>query len=120
LEEWSADAAKLRDTPVVVYHDNWAYMLRWLGMKKVAALEVKPGIPPTPSHLQDVLAASKRSGVKLILLTPFDNDDAAKWLAGQTGARMIRLPFTVGGTEDAKTLDALFSQTIFLLKDAAR
>lgn len=118
LGKWSADAASLRGVPVVVYHDGWAYMLRWLGMKKIASLEAKPGVPPTPTHLQIVLAAARSSGVKLILLTPFDNDDAAKWLSGQTGAQIVRLPFTVGGTGEADTLEALFGQTISLLKGA--
>ncbi len=112
IARWESGAAALRGLPVVVYHDEWAYMNRWLGLKEVATLEAKPGVPPTPSHLRDVLAAAKGSGVKIILLSPFDNDEAARWLAGQTGAQIVRLPFTVGGAEGADTLEAVFAQTL--------
>lgn len=116
--KWASDAAKLQGVPVVVYHDQWNYLNRWLGLKEVAALEDKPGVPPTPSHLQDVLATSKASGVKIILLTPFDNGDAAQWLAEQTGAKIVRLPFTVGGTDGTDTLLSMFEQTLSLIEGA--
>lgn len=118
VKAWENAAAKLRGLPVVVYHDNWLYLNRWLGLKEVATLEVKPGIPPTPSHLQDVLAASKAAGVKVIILAPFDNDDAANWLGEQTGAKVLRLPFTVGGTAEADTLRSLYQTTVSQISGA--
>ncbi|MDB5490822.1 MAG: metal ion transporter substrate-binding protein [Micavibrio sp.] len=109
----SESAAKsLKGAPVVVYHDEWAYLNRWLGLNEVATLEAKPGIPPTASHLQDVLATSRNAGVKMILLAPFDDDQAAKWLAGQIGAKIVRLPFTVGGRPGTETLQATFETTV--------
>ena len=118
IKKWQDGAAKLRGLPVVVYHDNWAYLNRWLGLKEVATLEVKPGIPPTPSHLQDVLAAAKAAGVKTIILAPFDDDEAAHWLAEQTGAKIIHLPFTVGGIDSTDTLQATFDRTLSALEGA--
>ncbi len=116
---WAQDAASLRGAPIVVYHDNFNYLNRWLGLKEVATLEVKPGVPPTPSHLQTVLSAAQNAKVKTIVLAPFDNDEAAQWLASQTGAKIVRLPFTVGGTDGADTLDAMFGRTVSLLKGAS-
>ena len=116
IQKWQARAAKLRDVPVVVYHNNWNYLIRWLGMKQIHTLEVKPGIPPTPSHLQAVLAASKAAGVKLIMLTPFDNSQGSQWLAEQINAKIVLLPFTVGGMEDTDTLEAVFERTLSILE----
>lgn len=113
------DAAGLQGKPIVVYHDNFNYLNRWLGLKEVATLEVKPGVPPTPSHLQTVLSTAQNARVKVIVLAPFDNDEAAQWLASQTGANIVRLPFTVGGTDGADTLDAVFDKTVTLLKGAS-
>ncbi len=116
VSKWSNDAAALKGTSVVTYHESWAYLLRWLGMEQVATLEVKPGVPPTASHLQDVLQTAKSSNAKLILLSPFDNDQAAKWLSSQTGAKVVRLPFTVGGLPGTDTLLSVFDKTIATLK----
>jgi zinc/manganese transport system substrate-binding protein len=120
IAKWQGDAGKLKGTPIVVYHDEWAYLNRWLGLKEIATLEVKPGVPPTPSHLQDVLAASKAANVKAIVLAPFDDDDAAKWLAGQTGAKIVHLPFTVGGMDGTDTLNATFDKTLSQLEGATQ
>jgi zinc/manganese transport system substrate-binding protein len=120
MKQWEAGAAKVRGVPVVVYHDEWNYMIRWLGLKEVTTLEVKPGIPPTPSHLQDVLAASKAAGVKMILLAPFDDIQAAEWLAAQTGAKIVHLPFTVGGLDGTDTLQATFDRTVSSIEGAAQ
>ena len=119
VKKWQAGAASLHGVPVIVYHDEWAYLNRWLGLKEIATLEVKPGVPPTPSHLQDVLAAAKTANVKTIVLAPFDDDEAANWLAQQTGAKVVHLPFTVGGADGADTLEKMFELTLSRLKGAA-
>lgn len=120
LQKWQAAAAGLKGLPIIVYHDEWAYLNNWLGLNEVTTLEVKPGIPPTPSHLQDVLAAAKSSGAKTIILAPFDDDAAANWLTEQVGGKILHLPFTVGGTSGADTLDATFDKTVTQLKEAAK
>ena len=120
IQAWSTLGASLRVLPVVVYHDEWAYLNAWLGLNEIATLEAKPGVPPTPAHLHAVLDAATAAKVKVILLSPFDNDDAAEWLSEKTGAKLVRLPFTVGGTEGADTLDKVFQQTVAEIKAAAQ
>lgn len=115
INQWQAKGKSLQGVSVVAYHEAWVYLNRWLGLKAIATLEVKPGVPPTTSHLQDVLAASRDKGLRFIILAPFDDDQAAKWLAQQTGAKILRLPFTVGGVHGADTLNATFDQTLSLL-----
>lgn len=120
IQGWASAAQSLRGLQVVVYHDEWAYLNQWLGLQEVATLEAKPGVPPTPAHLQQVLAAAQAAQVKVILLSPFENDDAAEWLSEKTGAKLVRLPFTVGGMKGADSLQVVFQQTIDTLKAAAR
>ena len=119
IQGWASAAQSLRGMPVIVYHDEWAYLNQWLGLKEIATLEPKPGVPPTPAHLQQVLAAAQAAQVKVILLAPFDNDDAAEWLSEKTGAKLVRLPFTVGGSDDSDSLEKVFQKTVDLLKASA-
>ena len=51
---WEKTAARLKDVPVVVHHRDLSYLLAWLGMREVAALEPKPGLPPRPAHLGEL------------------------------------------------------------------
>ncbi|QQG36156.1 MAG: zinc ABC transporter substrate-binding protein [Micavibrio aeruginosavorus] len=118
-DEWERLGASLRGMKVVVYHTNWAYLINWLALESTATLEPKPGIPPTASHLKAVLTAVEGHDVKAILVAPFENPEAAEWLAGKSGIPVIRLPYTVGGSDKAGDLEGLFSETIRLLREAS-
>lgn len=112
LEIWQNKAASLKGSKVVVYHNAWAYLINWLGMDVVATLEPKPGLPPTASHLEKVLQQIKGQDIKAILVAPYENEDAAQWLASKSDIQIVKLPFTVGGSDKANTLEELFEETI--------
>jgi zinc/manganese transport system substrate-binding protein len=118
IERWESEAAELSGVYVVVHHKSFAYLLEWLKMRKAVALEEKPGIPPTTSHLQSLLQTLRQDPATLIIRTPYDPDDASEWLSQQTGIPALVLPFTVGGDAESGDLFALFDRTITLLKRA--
>src|SRR6185295_20350514 len=55
IANWGKQAAPLKGAPIVVQHKAFTYLEEWLGLKEIAALEPKPGVEPTTSHLTDVL-----------------------------------------------------------------
>src|SRR5690606_14915918 len=55
IERWTKAAKPLRGMQIVVHHDSWPYLAAWLGLEEIAALEPKPGLPPTASHLATLL-----------------------------------------------------------------
>jgi zinc/manganese transport system substrate-binding protein len=118
IRQWENTATPLKGKQVVVYHNAWAYLIKWLGMDVVATLEPKPGIPPTASHLENVLKNVQGKNVTAILVAPYENMDAAEWLSGKTGIPVLKQPFTVGGNNQAKDLKGLFDETIRLLKES--
>ncbi|OIN86888.1 MAG: hypothetical protein AUJ12_04575 [Alphaproteobacteria bacterium CG1_02_46_17] len=109
---WGKKAASLQGQNVVVYHEGWAYLLDWLKIRQVAALEPKPGIPPSASHLQDVLKSVEGKQIKAILVSPYQNPKAAEWLSEKTGIPVVGLAYTVGGNDRADTLEHLYDDTI--------
>ena len=117
ISRWESEAAALKGKPVVVHHQSFTYLINWLGMKRVGTLEPKPGIPPTTSHLRNLLQKLRSSPADVIIRTPYDPDGASKWLSEKTGTRAIVLPYTVGGDEQSGDLFALFDRTIALLKE---
>ena len=102
---------------VVVYHEAWAYFLHWSGLTRVASLEALPGIPPSASHLQDVLERSRGAGADVILRAPYEPRDASDWLSARTGIPVVELPYTVGGHPEADDLVSLFDVTLKLLEE---
>jgi zinc/manganese transport system substrate-binding protein len=112
LANWERQAAPLKGVPVVVQHKAFTYLVDWLGMREVAALEPKPGIEPTTSHLAEVLALLQREPAKMVLRAAYQGDRASQWLAGRAKIKAVTLPFTVGGTEGARDLFGLYDDTI--------
>ena len=119
IARWEREGAKLKGVPVLVQHKGFPYLLDWLGMKEVAALEPKPGIEPTTSHLAEVLATVQKQPVKMVIRAAYQSDRASQWIAERAKINAVVLPFTVGGDDAAKDLFGLFEDTVQrLLKGA--
>src|SRR5664279_1331766 len=112
IARWTAQAAPLRGVPVVSQHKAFVYLYDWLGLKEVALLEPKPGVEPTASHLQEVLATLKSAPAKMVLYAAYQDPRPSEWLSKNAGIAAVKVPFTVGGTEGAKNLFGLFADTV--------
>jgi zinc/manganese transport system substrate-binding protein len=120
IARWEQQAAPLRGARVVVHHEDWTYLLNWLGMKEVASLEPKPGIPPTPGHLAELLALMQRDPAKMIIYAAYNDPKAAEFLSSRSKIPAVMLPFTVGGSDKARDLLSLFDDTIARLLAGAK
>jgi zinc/manganese transport system substrate-binding protein len=117
---WEAKAAPLRDVAVVVYHSDQRYLEHWLGLRELAALEPKPGVPPSAGYLADLVARLEATPPAMILRNAYNDARAPEWLAERVDAPVVVLPFSVGGTPDAPDLFGLFDATLERLLAAAR
>src|SRR5713226_9480121 len=111
-QRWQQQAAPLKGVPVVVYHKDMSYFINWAGMREAGSLEPKPGIPPTPTHLAELVERMKRDPAKAVVYSPYNNPGAAQFLSERAKIPNVMLPFTVGGTDRAKDLFGLFDDTI--------
>ena len=96
---WQAALAKIKGQPVVAWHTSWRYFAGYTGMNIVGFMEPKPGVPPSPSHLAGLVQTMKQSGAKVIIMEPFYDRKMADFVAGKTGAKVLILPPSVGGTK---------------------
>jgi zinc/manganese transport system substrate-binding protein len=112
IQKWESQAAPLKGKPIVVMHSDQSYLCRWLGMQQVAAIEPKPGMPPTAGYLGQLVTKLKASPPKAILVNAYNDPKAAKWLSERVNAPVIVLPFSVGGSTEAKDLFGLFDDTL--------
>src|SRR3954463_1784749 len=112
MARWATQAAPLKGVPVVSQHKGYVYLYDWLGLKEIAVLEPKPGIEPTASHLQNVLATLKATPARMIIYSAYQDPRAAEWLSTNAGIPAVKVPFTVGGNERAKDLFGLYDDTV--------
>lgn len=112
IAHWEAQAIRLKGVPLVEHHKGFTYLIGWLGMREVGDLEPKPGLPPTTSHLAELVEQMKRAPAKLIVYSSYDDPRAAAFLSQRTGIPSVMLPFTVGGSDRAKDLFGYFDDLI--------
>lgn len=112
MARWEKEAAPLRGVPVLVHHSSFVYLSHWLGMKEVGTLEPKPGVEPSSGHLTGLLAQQQATPARMVLRTAYNHDGPSQWMAGKAGIPAVLLPYTVGGTAEAKDLFGLFDDIL--------
>jgi zinc/manganese transport system substrate-binding protein len=112
IARWESKAAPLKGVPVVVIHRDQAYLCHWLGLVEVAAIEPKPGLPPTTSYLASLVTRLSASPPRMILRNAYNDSKAVTWLSERIHAPVVTLPYSVGGTPEAKDLFGLFDDTL--------
>jgi len=102
LAEWERILAPFKGQQVVAYHNSWLYFGDRFGLKIDLFLEPKPGVPPTPTHLAEVITKMKQDKVHVIIVDPYLNRRTAETVAEKTGATVVdvsQFPGGMKGTE---------------------
>lgn len=118
IQRWEGRARPLRGARAITHHNSWVYLERWLGIEAVANLEAIPGLPPTATHLSRLTSRFSEGGADFIIRSPYQDARPSEWLSKRIGVEAIVLPLTVGGTEEARDLFALYDDIIDRLLDA--
>lgn len=120
IARWETQAAPLKGVPVVVIHRDQAYLCHWLGLREEAAIEPKPGVPPSAGYLAQLVTRLTAAPPRMILRNAYNDSKAVDWLSQRIHAPVVLLPFSVGGTPEAKDLFGLFDDTIARLLAAGK
>ena len=117
LLRWEKDIESIKDQRIIIHHKSFDYLFNWMELDEVAALEVKPGIPPTASHLKNILQDINNNPADIIVISPYDPSEGALWLSKQTKIPVVTLPCTIGGNEESINLFALFDSSIKIMQN---
>jgi ABC-type Zn uptake system ZnuABC Zn-binding protein ZnuA len=118
MVKWAKTLAPYQGAKIVVYHDSWPYFTKRFGLDTVGYVEPKPGVPPPPSHVSELADLIKREQVKVIIMEPYHERSIPDLLARQTGATVLVLAPTVGGTPGTDDYVALFDTDVARLAEA--
>ncbi|MBN1587080.1 MAG: zinc ABC transporter substrate-binding protein [Candidatus Omnitrophica bacterium] len=97
IVRWRQEIAPLQGKEAVAYHNEWPYLTNFAGLRVDYFLEPKPGIPPTPKHVQFLENYMRQKGIHVILQSNSSPNAASRKLAEATGARLVTLCHNVGG-----------------------
>src|SRR5256885_5176 len=97
LQEWGTAMSPFKGQHIAAYHDSWPYFGHRFGINIDIFLEPKPGIPPSPSHLTEVIAQMKAQHVKAVIVEPYHDRRVAEKAASATGAKVVEFSQFPGG-----------------------
>ena len=120
IKKWEEELKPLAGLKVVTYHDSLTYFAKRFGINVIGQIELRPAIPPTPSHVLELEEKMKTEGVKLILIEPYYNIDAANEIAKSTGAKVCIFSDAVGGMPGINSYIGLFDYDIAKIIDAMK
>ena len=103
MARWSADLGPFKGAKVIVDHNMWPYFLTRFGIIQAGSIEERPGIPPTPGHLTNLIAFMKADKIRVVLTVPWADRRLAERVAEEAGAKAVVVANAVGAVRGADT-----------------
>ncbi len=91
LGGWFKTALPLYGSKIVTYHKSWGYLQKLLNLQLIETIEVKPGVPPTPKHVFNVVKKIKEHKINYIIGASYFPEYKMKNVAEKTGVKLIVL-----------------------------
>lgn len=117
IAEWNKKLKALQGKKIITYHKSFSYFSDWSGIIITDFVEPKPGIPPNPGHLLELIDKIKAEKIPLILSENYYDPKASQQLAEKSGAKFLIVPTSVDGDASVKTYEGLFENLVQKLSE---
>lgn len=118
LGGWMKDGLELKGKKIVAYHKNWIYFKTLLGIDVVGYVEPKPGIPPSPKHVEQLINSMKENNVKVIIAANYFDESKVKKISQKVNATPVIVPLYVKGNVEIDDIFKLYELWVAKLKSA--
>jgi zinc/manganese transport system substrate-binding protein len=117
IKELEKKAAPLSGINIVTQAEHSAYLLSWLKVHNAAVVEPHVGVPPGPADMARIVNLIPTAGAKFVLHAAYEDPRSSKFVAEKAGVPLIKVPFTLGGTEDGKTYKDFYTTSVQRMLD---
>jgi len=120
LPGWQKRMQPFAGREIVTYHTTFTYFVRRFGLTVAGYVEPKPGIPPTPLHITQLITAMRERSIGTIGVEQYYELNVPRTVASAVNGTVIRLISSVGGIEDAQSYITLIEHNIAELERTIR
>ena len=120
LGGWFEEGEVFRGREMVCYHKEWDYFSRRFDVRCAAFVEPKPGIPPTPGHVAELMEIIRSRGIPVVFSANFYDQSQVRRIAERTGAEAVIVPANAAGAPGTETYIDLISSWVHELATAFR
>jgi zinc/manganese transport system substrate-binding protein len=118
LGGWLKQGLIFRGKEMACYHKEWDYFSREFGIPCVDYVEPKPGIPPTPKHVRELIELMQQRHVRVLLSPGYFDHNQIRQVAERTGAKAVIVPSNVGGAPGVNNFFDLIGNIVGSLAQA--
>ena len=118
LAEWETKLSALKTVPIVAYHNSWPYFARRFRLDVVGFIETKPSVPPSPSHLAEIVRSMRERSARIVMREPHEPERDVAFVANKVGAKVVTLAASVGALPKTDDYISLFDVNVEALTSA--
>jgi ABC-type Zn uptake system ZnuABC Zn-binding protein ZnuA len=118
LGGWLKEAEVFKGKEIACYHKEWEYFSNRYKVTCVEYIEAKPGIPPTPGHVQEVIALMREKKIPALFAANYFSRSQIQQVAEKTGAKAVIVPAQTDGAPGVNTYFDLMNTWITSLAAA--
>jgi len=118
LGGWLAAMRPHAGKKLIPYHRNWSYFVHRFGLVVPIELEPKPGIPPSPGRVTEVIQRVKAEKIKVLLMATYFARQAPDLVASQTGITVVECAMFPGAQPESTDYFTLFDNMVNRLSAA--
>lgn len=96
LGGWLKQGESFRGKQMICYHKNWAYLEDRWDVKCADYVEAKPGIPPTPGHVAELIKMMKEQHITVLFAASYFDRQKVETVANRAGATLVQVPMAPG------------------------
>lgn len=120
LGGWMKEAEVFRGRNMICYHKNWVYFEDRFGVRCANYVEAKPGIPPTPRHVGELIEQMRGQGIRVLLGANYFDRGKIDSVAERGGAVPVVVALYSDGSSGAEGYFAVVDDWISRLSEAFR
>ena len=99
LGGWLEEAESFRDRQIICYHKNWTYLEDRFQVSCTDYVEAKPGIPPTPRHVAQLIGRMRSEDLNVLLAATYFDAGKVATVATRGGATVVHVPLAPGAVQ---------------------
>ena len=117
---WDKRLAAVKGREMFTRHRTMTYFCDWTGIVCRAELEPRPGVPPPPSHLADLVVVAQKENVKAIVVENYYDTKSAEVVSRHSGAKIVLVPGDVGGEPGVNTYEKYIDVVVGRIAEALK
>lgn len=100
LDGWLGLTSAFRGHELICYHRNWSYLEERFGVRCVDFVEAKPGIPPSPAHVAQLVERMVDENIRVVLAASYFDRRKVEAVTRRSNGVPVIVPMYPGGDDE--------------------